>query len=50
MLRLESCCARCLGCGLVWCREEVTSPGEGWDLCLDCFEVEDPFTVSEVPC
>lgn len=40
MSPLEECCTTCLGCGAVWCREEITSPGEP-DLCLPCWEAED---------
>ena len=39
--RLEPCCAVCIGCDRVYCRDTEPSPGEESGICRDCFEQED---------
>lgn len=37
----DDCCVTCVGCGLDWCRDNDTSPGEASGICRDCYETEE---------
>lgn len=41
MSPLEDCCFRCVGCDLVHCTQNDTSPGETDNLCPSCWLTED---------